>query len=1043
MALLCSSPLLCLTVTSLGLIIVWLVVSAAIRSEDMLMKCHSLTVFSVILVRLLCPGFCLGQPQQGARYLIVASSEFVDAVQPLAEWKTRKGMLAKVVSTTETGTTVSEVQAYIRDAWDWWSIPPECVLLVDDGDSIPALDYFTDCPYGDMTGDYLMEIPVGRLPASCLSECSTMVAKCIAYENPRYPEDTAWYLKGVTTIREDNPPDEYYQADSRYARQLWRDAGYVVTESLYSLHGHSGDDLEAAINDGRVFVTYRGQTTGHWIGFDTDPADWTNGPAMPVLVGATCVTLSLSPYEVMFGNECVLTGSPDSLGGAVAYFGTTGSLSHASHYRSAGYRGFFKALFEEDRHRLGDATLRARFRVDSLFHDQELYDEWNLLGDPELNVWTRSPRRPEVGFDSVVDVGPQPYRVTVNVDGQPVAGASVCASMDSVCYIWGTTDSVGAAELWVTPNHAGPMELAFSGANLLPRFDTCRVRTREACHVFHLRHFMNDSPPHGNGDRVVNPGETVIVPVWVRNYGTATAVSVSGILSSADSFVTVLDSVRMFGTIPGLDSAFTGPDGYRLAVSPACTNDHIIDFNLRCCDANDSVWDSPVTLRVGWLELQFLDMEIHDSPPGGNGNGRLDPEETARLVVTLHNAGRGRADSVTAILRACHPQLVVTDSIARFGAISSRGTVNNDLDRFEMIAYWMVPETEVPCTLFVTAVDYATEFSFILRVGERCPTDPIPDGPRTPAEYWAYDDIDSQYVQRPVFDWVEIAGVGVRLDLGDNETVVLDLPETFGPFVYYGEPVRRISVCSNGWIVFDSTSETRERNRRLPWSGIPFLAANWDDLHPEEDGAIWCYHDVAGHRFVVEWDSVYSSGDRFYKFQVALYDTTRAAADGNCEILCQYQTPHYDRSTIGIQDSSATVAIQVVHNRRYERGAAAIESGRAIKFTTDVPVLAVQKDRAGTRDGIPMLGLSLGSNPSLSLSTIHWQVPIACRAELSVFDVAGREVCVLATGEVSAGTRSTRWDGKDNVGRALPAGVYLVCLSTHDCSLVRKLVLAR
>jgi hypothetical protein len=160
----------------------------------------------------------------------------------------------------------------------------------------------------------------------------------------------------------------------------------------------------------------------------------------------------------------------------VAYFGTTQGASSVSRFRSAAYRGFFKALYEEGAYRLGDATLRARFRIDSLYRDQTRYMEWNLLGDPELNVWTRAPRHTAVSHDTVVPFGQQQFRVQVQVGAAPVAGAQVCVSMDSSVYAWGTTDSTGAARLSVDPSHEGVLRVVVTGRNLWPYEGACRVR---------------------------------------------------------------------------------------------------------------------------------------------------------------------------------------------------------------------------------------------------------------------------------------------------------------------------------------------------------------------------------------------------------------------------------------------------------------------------------------------------------------------------------------------------------------------------------------
>ena len=47
---------------------------------------------------------------------------------------------------------------------------------------------------------------------------------------------------------------------------------------------------------------------------------------------------------------------------------------------------------------------------------------------------------------------------------------------------------------------------------------------------------------------------------------------------------------------------------------------------------------------------------------------------------------------------------------------------------------------------------------------------------------------------------------------------------------------------------------------------------------------------------------------------------------------------------------------------------------------------------------------------------------------LAVFDAAGRRVRNLLQRDIPAGTYYIRWDGMDDLGAAVPAGVYLYTL---------------
>ena len=455
-------------------------------------------------------------------------------------------MLARVVKLSEAGSTPAQVRSWIRTAWSTWPLKPEYVLLACSPAQLMGNGYYDDTYYGDMTGDYVMELPVGRLPAEDLHECSTMVAKTLAYE--RYPEtrDTLWYLKGTTVISERDPgnPDPYYQVDSRLARHYWLNSGYALTESLFNLTGDSSPAVLAALNDGRAFITYRGAAGGNWDFpffdfYPGHPGNWHNGVRLPVTVGATCYTVTLAPGEEMLGNACLRCGSPESLGGMVAYFGTTLGAEQVSQYRSACYRGFLRAIYDEGQYRLGAATLRGRWRIDSLYHDSDRYTEWALLGDPELNLWTSTPRAPNVTHAPSIEPGQQVYPVTVFAGASPVSGALVCCMMDSTVYAWDTTNASGQALLNIGPTNPGPLAVTVTGRNLRPYEGHVRVLVTGAAYVSYLKHTVLDSPPAGNGDGLAGPGETITLPVWFINYGDSAAHSVTAVLSTADTLATL------------------------------------------------------------------------------------------------------------------------------------------------------------------------------------------------------------------------------------------------------------------------------------------------------------------------------------------------------------------------------------------------------------------------------------------------------------------------------------------------------------------------
>lgn len=974
------------------------------------------------------------QPADGCRYLIIAADQYVDALQPLSEWKTAKGVAAAIVPLSVTGSTPTAVRAFIRNAWNNWPLKPEFVLIAASPAQLPGYDYDNDCYYGDMSGDYLMEIPVGRFPAENMVECVTMVNRTLAYELLSDSADSAWTLKGTTIANEEDTlyPDPYYLPDCRFVHSLWQAAGYSHIDSLSNLAGHHSGHVVQALNDGRAFITYRGLAGGGWtwpFWFFWPDSSWHNHRRLPVIVSATCATMSVAPEEEMLGNAAMRCGTPESLVGPIAFFGTTRLASACSHFRSACYRGFFKALFAESVPTIGAATLRGRYRVDSLYRDQFHYEEWALFGDPELGVWTGLPSRITVAHDTVITTGARTLAVAVQHQGAPVPGARVCLWLDSTVYAIDTTDAAGMAELAISPAHAGQLNVTVTGLNLRPYRGTCRVLFAGGPFVLYQKHVVNDSPPGGNGDGCVSPGETIVLPLWVQNYGDSVARNVSGRLASADTFCRVLDSVRFFGTIPGRDSGSTGPAGFRFLVSAGCPDGRLLRFSLRCADSLGSNWVSAFSIAVGAPLLEFCDTIITDSL--GNRNNRPDPEETCSVVVGLRNSGFGPARDVVARLRCPDPRLTVLDSIGTIGDIPSWNVRSNLADPFQLVTSRLVPETRITCSLHVAAAGASRTFSLPITFGRLSGTDPLRDGPREPPLYWAYDDGDTLWPEHPVFDWVETRGRGFRLNVGLNNNDTVFLPAAFGPFIYYGQRCTVLTVSAHGWVAPGLTGYRSALNVRLPKnSGPPLLAVNWDGFRPDSGNGVWCWHDTLGRRFVIEWDSLHyvNPASRWDRFQLVIHDTTRAARDGASVFDFQYATASgFTSATLGIQDQSGTIGITCIHDTSRHRATMPICPGRAIRFTTNPPIVGLAEPSGPPLNIRHSPLATLLPNPCRGRALLHFASPPTEPVLIRIYDAAGiLRHSTLVTRRSSLATRHSPLPLDLS---SFPAGIYFVRLT--------------
>lgn len=83
------------------------------------------------------------------------------------------------------------------------------------------------------------------------------------------------------------------------------------------------------------------------------------------------------------------------------------------------------------------------------------------------------------------------------------------------------------------------------------------------------------------------------------------------------------------------------------------------------------------------------------------------------------------------------------------------------------------------------------------------------------------------------------------------------------------------------------------------------------------------------------------------------------------------------------------------------------------------------------------------ANPGLVGASVMCSIPVAGRAELSVYCTNGRKVATLMDRYVDQGFHPIMWDGRDQAGRGVAAGVYFVRLEAAGEAVTKKIVIAR
>jgi hypothetical protein len=82
-------------------------------------------------------------------------------------------------------------------------------------------------------------------------------------------------------------------------------------------------------------------------------------------------------------------------------------------------------------------------------------------------------------------------------------------------------------------------------------------------------------------------------------------------------------------------------------------------------------------------------------------------------------------------------------------------------------------------------------------------------------------------------------------------------------------------------------------------------------------------------------------------------------------------------------------------------------------------------------------------NPFNPLATIRFELPASSAVRLTVHGVDGRRVRTLVAAELTAGSHTVTWDGRDERGQAVAAGTYLCRLQAGGIEITRKMALVR
>ena len=344
-----------------------------------------------------------------ASYLVIAHPDFLDGgLDPLIARREEQGYSVQVVDLDQVYENLSAgivdpeaIQDYIRYAVQ--EKGTEYVLLVG-GDSydykdnlglgsigfIPSLYVPThqvvrfapaDPLYGDIDGDQIPEVPVGRFPVRTSAELDAIVAKTLIYEHKDY-------ARTLLSATDAYNPSERVSFANIAAELLAGFEGWQIELADIDVSGLGGARATVleSLNDGVAVAHYFGHSSfGLWsyqrLFTSANARDLVNfGRPATIIQWGCWNTYYVTPYADTMGHELMLNGDQ----GAVAVLGAAGLTQTESDIALANY---FLPLLAEPGKTLGKALIEAKRSLAAEHPEMlDVIAGWTILGDPALVI---------------------------------------------------------------------------------------------------------------------------------------------------------------------------------------------------------------------------------------------------------------------------------------------------------------------------------------------------------------------------------------------------------------------------------------------------------------------------------------------------------------------------------------------------------------------------------------------------------------------------------------------------------------------------------
>lgn len=644
------------------------------------------------------------------KLLVICYDSFHDAMLPYLNWKTQKGITTELIDYSTVASTATGLQTYIQNRYNADN-SIAYIQLVGDAAQIPTLTVSgggSDPSFALVAGsDSYPDIFIGRFSAESVTDVTTQINKAIVYE--RDLTASATWLNSAMGIASDEGGGsigDMGESDIQHMNLIRTDLlnyGYTTVDQIYD-PGASATTVTTNVNSGRGFINYVGHGSdtswGTTYFSNTDATNLTNGNKTPFIMDVACVNgnfVSLTCFaEAWLRNQN---------GGAVAMYAS--SINQSWNPPMRAQDECTDLLVAESKTTIGGLFYNSSCdMIDAYGTDGvSMYKTWHIFGDASLVVRTKTPLAMTVSHPGSIVTGTTSVSVSTGV-----ANTLVAITYNNTIYGRGYTNSSGNAVITLVSPPAGALTYTIT-ATAFNRITYAGTITQTITSGPWLD--VASATYTDLNNNLPEYHESGSLDITFRNSGILAASEITAILTCSSPGIVLTDDTETIAALAASTSVSIS-DAFAFSIADGIAHGTQADFLITMTMTGYDSWTYSFTKLINAPQLVFGNLTIADPSPANN-NGRLDPGETANLLVSLNNQGGAASSAGTAGLFSAFPGLTVNSSACSFSALAAGG--NTNLSFSVTASPSQLPGIQTGLSLQATAGAYSAEAERTILIG--------------------------------------------------------------------------------------------------------------------------------------------------------------------------------------------------------------------------------------------------------------------------------------------------------------------------------------